>query len=89
MQNRNREEKQAEVETQKEIFSFSENQIEEIRTAALQKARETVHRWRQKGPYLVCTSCPFPHATWLGNDKQMVGEENGIPIIKPIEIKQT
>jgi len=38
-------------------------------------------RFRQRGPYLVCVSCEVQHATWIGMDKIMTGEdENGKPI---------
>lgn len=40
-------------------------------------------KWRQRGPFLVCTSCELQHALHIGMDKIMVGEdENGKPIIK-------
>lgn len=41
------------------------------------------HRWKQQGPYLVCTSCELQHAVYIGMDKIMVGEdEDGKPILK-------
>lgn len=40
-------------------------------------------KWRQRGPFIVCTSCELQHALHIGMDKIMVGEdENGKPIIK-------
>jgi len=40
-------------------------------------------KYKQRGPYLVCTSCELQHATWIGMDKIMVGEdETGKPIVK-------
>lgn len=40
-------------------------------------------KFRQRGPFLVCTSCEIQHANWVGMDKIMVGEdENGKPILK-------
>lgn len=42
-----------------------------------------IHRYRQQGYYLVCTECPLVHATWIGKDRVMVGEDKeGNPIIK-------
>jgi hypothetical protein len=42
-----------------------------------------IHRYRQQGYYLVCTECPLVHATWIGKDRVMVGEdEKGNPILK-------
>lgn len=39
--------------------------------------------FRQRGPYLVCVSCEVQHATWIGMDKIMTGEdENGKPIVR-------
>jgi len=43
------------------------------------------HKWRQKGPYLVCKSCDIEHAVWIGVEKQMVGlNEKGQPILKKV-----
>lgn len=40
-------------------------------------------KFRQRGPFLVCTSCEIQHANWIGMDKIMVGEdENGKPVFK-------
>jgi hypothetical protein len=48
----------------------------------------TGHKWKQKGPYLVCESCPVKHATWIGVDNQLVGfTEEGEPIVKPLEVE--
>jgi hypothetical protein len=47
------------------------------------------HKWRQKGPYLVCESCPVKHAIYIGTDKRLVGfKEDGEPIIKPFEARE-
>lgn len=80
-----KENEQPEVRT---VFNLSEAEVEEIRTAAIQKAKTTVHTWRQKGGWLVCRSCSYPHAVWLGNDRMMVGEKNGEPIIEQVKISQ-
>lgn len=41
------------------------------------------HEWRQRGPYLVCTSCEIEHATYIGNNKLMIGlNDKGQPILK-------
>lgn len=40
-------------------------------------------KWRQRGPFIVCTSCELQHALHIGMDKIMTGEdESGKPIIK-------
>lgn len=39
--------------------------------------------YRQRGPYLICTSCELQHAKWIGMDKIMTGEdESGKPIVR-------
>lgn len=41
------------------------------------------HLYRQRGPYLVCTSCEVQHAVWIGVDKILVGfNEKNEPIIQ-------
>lgn len=41
------------------------------------------HVWRQQGPYLVCKECSLYHATYIGMDKVMLGEdEDGKPILQ-------
>lgn len=40
-------------------------------------------KYKQRGPYLICTSCEVQHAVWIGMEKILVGEdENGKPIVK-------
>lgn len=40
-------------------------------------------KYKQRGPYLVCTSCELQHAVFIGIENMMVGEDaNGKPIIK-------
>lgn len=69
------------------IIELSQQEIEEIREEAKRKAKETKHKWRQKGPWLVCKSCQYEHAIYIGTDKTMVGEnEDGSPIF---ELKKT
>ena len=64
------------------VFNLSQSEVDELRSEALEKAKNTRHTWRQKGHWLVCKSCENPHASWLGRDKIMVGEkEDGTPII--------
>lgn len=41
------------------------------------------HIYRQQGPYLVCRECVLDHASYIGIENIMVGEdEEGKPIIK-------
>lgn len=68
-----------------EVASFSQQEIEEIRQEAIRKAKSARHKWRQKGRWLVCKSCEFTHAIWIGN-KVMVGEDKqDNPILKDKE----
>jgi len=40
-------------------------------------------RYKQRGIYLVCTSCEVQHAQFIGMEKIMVGEDKeGRPILK-------
>lgn len=40
-------------------------------------------KYRQRGTYLVCTSCELQHAVYIGIDHIMTGEdEAGMPIIE-------
>lgn len=39
-------------------------------------------RWRQRGIYVVCTSCELQHAVYIGIDRMMIGEkEDGSPLL--------
>lgn len=40
-------------------------------------------KYKQRGIYLVCTSCELQHATYIGINKIMIGEdEHGKPILE-------
>ena len=48
-----------------------------------QSARLTGHQWRQRGPHLVCISCPHEHTHYIGMEKLLAGfDEKGAPILK-------
>jgi len=41
------------------------------------------HAWRQRGPYLVCTSCDLSHAVHIGMQKVLTGiDKDGKPLLK-------
>lgn len=41
------------------------------------------HEWRQQGYYLICKSCEIEHASYIGNEKLLVGlNDDGTPIFK-------
>lgn len=44
------------------------------------------HDWKQKGPDLVCKSCPLDHSVRIGLNKQLIGIENGKPLFKKVEL---
>lgn len=45
--------------------------------------RATFHAWKQRGPFLVCTSCDFTHNQYIGTNKLLTGiDEQGQPILK-------
>ncbi len=79
---------QKKTETQSEqidyeqVFGITSDQLEEIRKGAIEKAKTAKHRWRQRGFWLVCTTCDNNHAVWI-QGKEMIGEEeNGEPILR-------
>jgi len=58
----------------------STRELDRIRTEAHEKAKATRHTWRQKGFWIICKSCEFHHAAFVGS-KNMIGEkEDGTPI---------
>jgi len=67
----------------KDSFQIDEATLEELRKKAREKAKNTFHNWRQKGNYIVCKSCEFPHRFNIGVDKMLVGiTDEGLPILK-------
>lgn len=63
------------------IAGISKNEYELIRTQALEEAKTRRHEWVQKGDYLCCDACPYPHRAYIGHDKVMVGrDEQGNPV---------
>lgn len=41
------------------------------------------HEWRQQGPYLMCSSCPLRHGTYVGTGVILTGfDEQGLPLLK-------
>lgn len=39
------------------------------------------HQWIQRGPWIICRSCPIEHATWIGHKKLKGYKETGEPDI--------
>jgi hypothetical protein len=64
---------------------YSEEDIAQIREKAVEKIKTSKHTWRQKGAWLVCTSCEYPHGTYIGTHKLLIGvDEENNPIFKDI-----
>ncbi len=66
---------------------ISSDQIEEIRNAAIERAKRVTHSIKQRGPYLVCTSCDYPHTLLhIGVNKRLTGiAKDGSPILEDLK----
>lgn len=43
---------------------------------------EGIHKWIQRGPYIVCMRCEIQHAIWVGMERKMIGERvDSTPIL--------
>ena len=63
--------------------TVSELNIDELRNEAVRKAKTVRHQWKQKGAWLVCSSCEYTHAVWIGTNRLMTGvDKEGNPILK-------
>lgn len=81
MKNLNKSENKSKQETNNDnVFVMSTEQLQEIRSAAMERVKNTTHEWRQRGVYLVCTSCEFEHAIHIGTNKMFKGtnKEGGL-----------
>ena len=58
--------------------------LEEMREAAREKALQSSHNWKQRGPYIVCTSCDHEHGFNIGTKKRLIGVKDGQPVFKQI-----
>lgn len=61
------------------------NQSEENETQELEVPEPVFakdHTWVQRGAYVVCTSCPFEHGSYIGTSKRLMGIENGLPVLQ-------
>lgn len=61
------------------VFEIDEERLQEIRNHAKEKAKSTLHNWKQKGSQIVCDTCDFPHGMYIGTGKVMVGIEGNVP----------
>lgn len=66
----------------KTITQIDEVTLNELREKAKEKVQKAQHTWKQRGIWLVCTSCDNSHAVYIGPNKLLVNVENGKPIFK-------
>ena len=67
------------------VPGLSSAEYDAIRSGALEKSKNQIHRWRQRGPWLRCVSCETPHASWVGTQVRMTGENpDGTPIFTKV-----
>lgn len=65
-----------------EVVQISEQTIDSL----FNKAHSQHHIYRQRGPWIVCTSCVSQHASFIGVNRDFCGtDENGKPILKKRE----
>ena len=87
----NKEEKIEEIQSAEElvenIASMSKAEYDSIRSNALEEAKNTRHEWRMRGRgKLYCTSCAFPHSSYVPMNKILVGiDEQGLPIFTTLQ----
>lgn len=56
--------------------------IETLRSRAKEKAKQAMHAWKQKGAWLTCKTCDYPHAFRIAANKRLVGiDDRGLPIV--------
>jgi hypothetical protein len=62
------------------VSSLSQEDLEELKNKAFEKVSGS-HTWRQRGVWLVCTSCDNQHAQFIGTKKMLIGIEDGKPVL--------
>jgi len=65
------------------VPGLSEAEYKKIRKEAIDRAKTTNHQWIMKGRGMImCTSCDFPHATYVPMNKRLIGidKSTGLPI---------
>lgn len=68
------------------ISAISEDEIEEIRSRAREKALTAVHNWKQRGNRIVCTACEYEHGAMLPPNVRLIDiKENGSPVFKKLK----
>ena len=65
-----------------EVVQISEQTIDSL----INNARSQHHIYRQRGPWIVCTSCVSQHASFIGVNRDYKGvDEDGKPVLKKRE----
>lgn len=66
------------------VPGLSQDEYEKIRQGALEEAKTKRHAWVMRGRgKLVCTSCPYPHVSYIPMNKTLIGiDSEGNPVLK-------
>lgn len=65
---------------------YTLEELEEIKNIAIKQSLTSKHIWRQRGIYVICTSCENEHAIYLGTSKILIGvRDDGSPNIVDID----
>lgn len=68
---------------EKNVFGFSQKEVDELSFRAKQNFKELKKVWRQKGGWLICKNCEHPIGIWIGMEMVMTGEkDDGTPILE-------
>lgn len=74
------------MEEQKDsnTIEIPEIQVEALREHAKKKVKGSVHNWKQKGGWVSCTNCDYPHGMRIESNKRMTGIEQGMPVFDTV-----
>ncbi len=66
------------------VPGLSTTEYEQIREKAIEEGKSKKHAWVMRGRgKLVCTSCEYPHVSYIPMNKTLVGiDDEGNPILK-------
>ncbi len=71
------------MEEQNKTVEVSEEQLEQMRENAKTKVRLATHDWKQKGGWVTCSKCSYPHALRVESNKRLIGiNEQGMPMFR-------
>lgn len=76
-------EKQEQNQKNEPVSFITDEQIDEIRKRAVEKAKSVRHKWKQKGGWILCNSCENNHGFRISGRERLIGiDDSGNPIIK-------